>query len=276
MSTRPHTAAADTDILSRIVVTKQTEVAMLRPATDDLRARAQEGPPPRGFAAALRRDDRVRLLAEIKRRSPSAGPIRPGATPAEVALDYAEGGAAALSVLTDRDYFDGDLSALRDARAAVDLPLLRKDFIIDPLQVYEARAAGADAILLIVRILDDARMTDLLGLATDLGMDSLVEVHDGEELERALAAGARLVGVNNRDLRTFTTDLELTFRLATAVPDDVVLVAESGIRTADDVRRLGEAGVDAVLVGESLMRQPDLVAAARALTGEAKRSRGSG
>lgn len=276
MTNRSQDLSADTDILSRIVRTKETEVAALHSLADELQARALDAPPTRGFAAALRRDDRVRLLAEIKRRSPSAGPIRPGATPAEVARDYAEGGAAALSVLTDRDYFDGDLEALKSAREAVTLPLLRKDFVIDPLQVYEARAAGADAILLIVRILEDPRMTELLDLAADLGMDSLVEVHDGEELDRALDAGARLVGVNNRDLRTFTTDLELTFRLASRVPDEVVLVAESGIRTPEDVRRLGEAGIDAVLVGESLMRQPDLVAAARALAGEGKRPRRSG
>lgn len=262
------------DILTRIVATKKEEVVALRAQAESSRQRAADAPPARGFAAALRHPRRVRLLAEIKRRSPSAGPIRPGATPEEVARDYRSGGAAALSVLTDRDYFDGSLAALEAVHAAVDLPLLRKDFIIDPLQIYEARAAGADGILLIVRILDDAAMADLLGLATELGMDTLVEVHDDEELARALDAGATVVGVNNRDLRTFTTDLQLTFRLAPTVPPDVVLVAESGIRTAEDVKRLGEAGVDAVLVGESLMRQPDLVAAAAALAAEEKRSRG--
>jgi len=155
----------------------------------------------------------------------------------------------------------------------VDLPLLRKDFTLDPLQIFEARAAGADAILLIVRILSDTELAELLGLAADLGMDSLVEVHDAEELDRALAAGATLVGINNRDLRTFTTDLDLTLRLLDRVPPEVTLVGESGIRTAEDVRRLGAAGVDAVLVGESLMRQPDLVAAARALANEPKQER---
>ena len=243
----------------------------LRPRAAELRARARDAAPTRGFAAALRAPAEVRLLAEIKRRSPSAGPIRPGASPQEVAADYAAGGAAALSVLTDREYFDGSLAALQAVRGVVDLPLLRKDFTLDPLQVWEARAAGADAVLLIVRILDDARLRELLGLATDLGLDSLVEVHDASELERALQAGATLVGVNNRDLRTFRTDLELTIRLAPRVPAATTLVAESGIRTAEDVARLGAAGVDAVLVGESLMRQEDLRAAVRAIVGQPKR-----
>lgn len=269
----PSTPESQQDILARIVVTKRQEIEALRGREQELRARAADAPAARGLAAALRHPDRVRLLAEIKRRSPSAGPIRPGSSPEEAARDYLAGGAAALSVLTDREYFDGSLAALEAVRAAVDLPLLRKDFTVDPLQVFEARAAGADAVLLIVRILSDAELTDLLGLAADLGMDSLVEVHDAEELDRALDAGASLVGINNRDLRTFKTDLELTLRLLDRVPPEVTLVGESGIRTAEDVRRLGAAGVDAVLVGESLMRQPDLVAAARALTEEPKRER---
>lgn len=255
------------------MLTKREEVDALRPAAATLRARAADAPATRGFAAALRRPEEVRLLAEIKRRSPSSGPIRPGSSPAEVATDYRDGGAAALSVLTDREYFDGSLQALSSARAAVDVPLLRKDFTIDPLQLYEARAAGADAILLIVRILEDPLLAELLGLAAELGLDSLVEVHDAEELERALKVGATLVGINNRDLRTFRTDLELTLRLAPPVPASVTLVAESGIRTPEDVRRLGAAGIDAVLVGESLMRQPDLPNAARALVGLPKAER---
>lgn len=274
MSTSPAAPAA-ADILSRIVETKRVEVAELRPHAAELRARAADAAPTRGFASALRRPSEVALLAEIKRRSPSAGPIRPDATPAEVATAYRAGGAAALSVLTDRDYFDGSLAALKSARAAVELPLLRKDFTIDPLQVFEARAAGADAILLIARILDDGQLTELLGLAADLGLDSLVEVHDAGELQRALAVGATLVGVNNRDLRTFRTELDLSLRLAAGVPPAVTLVAESGIRTRDDVQRLGAAGVDAILVGESLMRQPDLVAGTGALVGVPKQERGT-
>lgn len=269
----PSTPSPQQDILARIVVTKRAELDAIRGQESELRARAADAPAPRGLAAALRHPDRVRLLAEIKRRSPSAGPIRPGSSPEQSARDYQAGGAAALSVLTDREYFDGSLAALEAVRAAVDLPLLRKDFTLDPLQILEARAAGADGVLLIVRILSDPELADLLGLASDLGMDSLVEVHDAKELDRALTAGASLVGINNRDLRTFTTDLDLTLRLLDRVPPGVTLVGESGIRTAEDVRRLGAAGVDAVLVGESLMRQPDLVAAARALTNEPKQDR---
>lgn len=268
-----HATATPEDILARIVATKQAEVSALQPRRAELQARARDAAPTRGFARALREPGEVRLLAEIKRRSPSAGPIRPESSPQNVAAEYRAGGAAALSVLTDRNYFDGSLESLQAARGAVDLPLLRKDFTIDPLQVWEARGAGADAILLIVRILDDPRLRELLGLAADLGLDSLVEVHDAEEMGRALAAGTRLLGINNRDLRTFRTDLELSLRLAPGVPADVTLVAESGIRSAEHVRALGAAGVDAVLVGESLMRQPDLTAAARALTGQPKQER---
>ena len=184
-----------------------------------------------------------------------------------MARAYEQGGAAAVSVLTDRDYFGGDLEFLRRVRAEVALPAIRKDFLIDPVQVWEARAAGADAVLLIVRILDDARLAELLGLAAEAGMDALVEVHDAEELERALAAGSTLVGVNNRDLGSFRTELDLSVRLAASVPAGVTLVAESGIRTPEDVDRLGAAGVDAILVGESLMRQDALRAAAGARAG---------
>ncbi|HEX8275173.1 MAG TPA: indole-3-glycerol phosphate synthase TrpC [Longimicrobiaceae bacterium] len=254
-------------ILQRIVDTKRGEVADLLPRLAELRSRATDAPPARGFAAALRRPGEVRLLAEVKRRSPSAGEIRPGADPVEVARAYEQGGAAAVSVLTDREYFGGDLEFLRRVREAVALPAIRKDFLIDPAQLWEARAAGADAVLLIVRILDDARLGELLGLAAETGMDALVEVHDAEELERALAAGSVLVGVNNRDLGSFRTELDLSVRLAASVPGGVTLVAESGIRTAGDVDRLGAAGIDAVLVGESLMRQDDLRAAAAALAG---------
>lgn len=247
------------------------EVAALRPLASELRARALDAAPTRGFARALRSPDTVRVLAEIKRRSPSAGAIRADAEPGEIARSYEVGGAAALSVLTDREYFDGSLEALVAARAAVALPLLRKDFIIDPLQIWEARAAGADAILLIVRILEDEQLVELGGLAGELGLDTLVEVHDRAELARALAARASLIGINNRDLRTFTTDLSLSLEVAPTVDAAVTLVAESGIRTTEDVQRLGQAGVDAVLVGESLMRQPDVRAAVACLAGQPKR-----
>ncbi len=261
------------NILDRIVATKHEELRALAGTGPELRARAADAPAPRGFAAALRRPGEVRLLAEVKRRSPSAGDIRPGADPVEVARAYREGGAAALSVLTDREYFGGDLAALRRVTAAVDLPVIRKDFVVDALQVLEARAAGADAVLLIVRILDDARLRELHDAVRALEMDALVEAHNADEVRRALDAGATLLGVNNRDLDNFVTDLELSVRLAPTVPAGVTFVAESGIRAAADVDRLGAAGVDAILVGESLMRQPDLRAAAAALAGRPKRER---
>lgn len=257
-------------ILKRIVATKRGELKTLAGMGPELRRRAADARPPRGFAAALRRPGEVRLLAEVKRRSPSAGEIRPGADPVEVARAYQQGGAAALSVLTDREYFGGDLHALRSVSAAVPLPVIRKDFVVDPLQVYEARAAGADAVLLIVRILDDGLLRELHGAITELGMDALVEAHNADEVERALAAGTTLLGINNRDLDNFVTDLGLSLRLAASVPAGVTLVGESGIRTADDVDRLGAAGVDAILVGESLMRQPELSTAAAALVGRRK------
>ena len=260
-------------ILDRIVRTKHEEVARIRPRLDALRAAAGEAPTPRGFAAALRRPHEVRLLAEVKRRSPSAGEIRPGADPVGIARGYAAGGAAALSVLTDREYFGGDLAFLRAVREAVEVPVLRKDFVVDPAQLWEARAAGADAVLLIARILEQPLLEELLALAGELGLDALVEAHTAEELDRALVAGASLVGVNNRDLDTFVTDLELAVRLAPRVPPGVTYVAESGIRTAGDVDRFGAAGVDAILVGESLMRRPDGAAAAAALAGRSRRER---
>ena len=253
---------------------KHAEVRALRGRASELRGRASDAAPPRGFAAALRRPDQVRLLAEVKRRSPSAGEIRPGADPVDVARAYREGGAAALSVLTDREFFGGELEFLVRVRAAVDLPVLRKDFVVDPLQLWEARGAGADGILLIVRILSDAQLGELLGLTAELGMDALVEVHTADEMARALAAGATLVGINKRELSTFVTDLQLSISLAAGVSPHVMLVAESGIRTAADVDRLGAAGFDAILVGESLMRQPDLRAAAAALAHRPKSPRG--
>ena len=199
----------------------------------------------------------VSVIAEVKRRSPGAGPIRPDLEPARLASRYQAGGAAALSVLTDRDYFGGSLDDLRGARAAVDLPVLRKDFVIDPLQVLEARAAGSDAVLLIVRILDDARLAEMLGMAESLGMSALVEAHDSTELHRALKAGAQIVGINNRDLSTFTSRIDVTLELLPEVPDEVLVVSESGIRSGDDVARLGRVGVDAVLVGEWLLGHDD-------------------
>lgn len=253
-------------LLDRIVETKRAEVAVLSRRTAELRGRAEGADhKTRDLVEALRRDAEVALLAEVKRRSPSAGWIREDAEPARVAAAYAHAGAAAVSVLTDADFFGGSLGDLERVREEVPLPVLRKDFIIDPVQIWEARAAGADGVLLIVRILDDARLRDLHVLATELTLDVLVEVHDERELERALAGDAHIVGVNNRDLSTFKTELGTTLRVAREVPPDRVLVAESGIRDAADVERLGAAGVDAVLVGETLMRSEDIGEAAAAL-----------
>ncbi len=212
--------------------------------------------PPRSFRDALR-DDGISIIAEFKRNSPSKGMLHPHAKPGDVARCYAENGAAALSVLTDETFFGGTVSDLADARAAVALPVLRKDFILDAFQVHEARHAGADAILLIVRALDAGRLRDLLQLSTDLEMDTLVEIHDRDELRVALDAGARIIGVNNRNLDTFEVRLETSLELRPLIPSECVAVAESGIRTPDDVSRLRDLGFDAILVGEALMTAID-------------------
>ena len=254
-----------TSVLDRIVETKRGEVARLRPGAAAIRSAAEAAPPAPGFRNALVAGACVGVIAEVKRRSPSAGEIRAAAPAAEVAAQYAAAGVSAISVLTDREYFGGELADLEAVRQRVRLPLLRKDFTIDPLQVYEARAAGASAVLLIVRILSDAELVDFAGLAGELGLDALVEVHDEAELERAAAAGASLIGINNRDLASFRTDLETTLRLAPRAPRGAVLVGESGIHRAADVAVLASAGVSAVLVGEALMRAADAVALAREL-----------
>lgn len=207
----------------------------------------------------------MRVLAEIKRASPSAGPIRPGADPAEIAAEYAGAGAAAISVLTDKQFFDGELAFLGRVRERVSVPLLRKDFVVDAYQIAEARAAGADAVLLIVAALSEREVTELLAAAASYHLDTLVEVHDLREVDIALAAGATLIGVNHRDLRTFTMDMTLTAQIAPRVPAGTVLVGESGIRSAADVRALADAGAHAVLVGEHLMRAPSPGAALREL-----------
>jgi indole-3-glycerol phosphate synthase / phosphoribosylanthranilate isomerase len=223
--------------------------------------------PRRPFAAALAAPGRVNVIAEFKRRSPSRGAISADADPAAMARAYAEGGAAALSVLTDAPFFGGSLEDLAAARAATALPVLRKDFIVDPYQVAEAAAANADAVLLIVAALPGPQLPALHAAAEQAGLEVLVEVHDGGELARAREIGARLVGVNSRDLRTMTVDLGTALGLAAAIPDDVVAVAESGIRTSEDVARLRAAGYDAFLVGERLMADADPAAALRALAG---------
>jgi indole-3-glycerol phosphate synthase len=226
-------------------------------------------PAVRPFAAALTRPGAISVIAEHKRRSPSRGAIREDLAPADVARRYQAAGAAALSVLTDEPFFGGRLSHLTEARVATGLPALRKDFVVDRWQIWEARAAGADAVLLIVAALEDRELRELLREARAVGMDALVEVHDRGELDRALGAGARLVGVNNRDLRTLAVSLETSLSLATAIPDDAVAVAESGIRSGLDLKRLRDAGFDACLVGEHLMASPDPGEALRLLLEEA-------
>ena len=255
-------------ILDEIIAHKREEVARARGAVPDaaMAARAEAvREAPRGFRRALCETAAPRIVAEVKRRSPSKGLIRPDFEPVACAQAYLEGGAAALSVLTDEHFFGGHLDYLEKIRQAVDLPLLRKDFVIDAYQVDEARAAGADAVLLIVAALDDARLAQLHGHARSRGLDVLVEVHDADELARALAVGAELVGINNRNLKTFVTDLAVSEELAPRIPGEVVIVAESGISDARDISRLAAAGADAFLVGESLMRCPDVADALRQL-----------
>ncbi|MGE5182872.1 MAG: indole-3-glycerol phosphate synthase TrpC [Acidobacteriota bacterium] len=251
-------------ILDTILAKKREEVAELHAHT---RPAHVDREPKRSLIAALRRPAGapVRVLAEIKRASPSAGPIRPGADIAAIACEYADAGAAALSVLTDRDFFDGDITFLGVARRAAGVPILRKDFLIDPEQVTEAVMYGADAVLLIVAALPGAQLAEMLEAVRTSKLEALVEAHTLGEAEIALAAGATLIGVNHRDLHTFAIDMSLTVQIAKRVPSDVVLVAESGIKTAADVRRMGDAGAHAVLVGEALMRAPSPGAALREL-----------
>ncbi len=216
------------------------------------------GPVPRGrpFSEALIAEG-ISLIAEMKRSSPSKGPIRPDAGVTDIVTAYQEGGASAVSVLTEPKWFGGSLDDLREARAAITLPILRKDFIVDPYQLVEARVAGADAALLIVAALGRERLEDLMHTAAELGLDCLVEVHDEDEVEVAVEAGAEIIGVNNRDLHSLDVDLQTTYRLLSDIPAGTVVVAESGITTRRDVRDLEDAGVDAILVGEALMRTPD-------------------
>lgn len=254
----PHTP----DILKKICHRKLEEIearALALPLTE-LQAQVAEAPAPRGFAEALIARvaaGQAAVIAEIKRASPSRGVLRADFHPAEIAASYERGGATCLSVLTDTDFFQGCDAYLQEARAACNLPVIRKDFIINPYQVYEARALGADCVLLIAACLDDASLRELNALALWLGMDVLVEVHDAEELERALGVPGRLIGINNRNLRTFQVSLETTLDLLEAVPADRLLVTESGILGAGTVSLMRRQGVHAFLVGEAFMRAPD-------------------
>jgi indole-3-glycerol phosphate synthase len=248
-----------TDILQRILARKAGEIAerSARVSLDELRARCADAPPPRGFVTALRAKigaGQAAVIAEVKKASPSQGVIRANFDPAAIARSYEGGGAACLSVLTDIDFFQGADAYLREARDACALPVLRKDFTIDAYQVYEARALGADCILLIVAALDNAELEELSALAHKLDMDVLIEAHDGQELDRALATPARLIGINNRNLRTFQTSLDTTLNLRGRVPADRLLVTESGIHSRVDVERMRGADIHAFLVGEAFMR----------------------
>ncbi len=231
-----------------------------------VRMMVEKSGPARDFSAALARDT-LNVIAELKKASPSRGVFRAEYHPAALATELERAGAAALSVLTEEEFFQGSLEHLRVARRAIQLPVLRKDFIVDPWQVWETRAADADSFLLIVAILDQERLRELLALGRELRMEPLVEVHTREELARALDADARIIGVNNRDLRTFEARLETSFELVESIPDECIAVSESGLRSRDDLDRLRTAGFDAFLIGEHLMQAPDAAAALRELLG---------
>jgi indole-3-glycerol phosphate synthase len=256
-------------ILDKIITSKRVEIAAAKTARPEAAARAaaDSADPPRDFFQALAAPGPIKLIAEVKKASPSAGVIRADFHPVEIAKIYEMHRATCLSVLTDEPFFQGKLEYLRDIRATVTLPVLRKDFILDKYQVHEARAAGADAVLLIAECLDDCNLRALHNEIVALGMTPLVELYEPVNLSRVLDAGATLIGINNRDLRSFKTDLDHTLRMREKIPDHCVLVAESGIRTRADVERLQSAGVNAILVGETLMANPDIGAAVDALLG---------
>ena len=262
-------------VLDEILATKRDEVTVLhRPQTRDLlRRTALDAPPPRDFGGALRGAS-LAVIAEFKRRSPSKGELAPDLEPGPTAKAYAAGGAAAMSVLTDAEYFGGAIADLQAAKESTDLPVLRKDFTIEEIQVYETRAVGADAILLIVAAIpDDSVLADLHALAVDLGLSVLVEAHDAAEVERALAVGALIVGVNSRNLGDFSEDLGIGESLSSMIPASVVAVAESAVRSASDAQRMANAGFDAVLVGETLVRADDPTALVRELSAPTVRGR---
>ncbi len=257
------------DILEKIVATKRREVEeaiRLRPLRDLMKI-ADQSPPARDFIAPLRNAPPIRLIAEVKRASPSKGIIRENFDPVAIATAYVDAGASCLSVLTDKDYFQGSLDYLIEIRAKVDVPLLRKDFVIHPYQIFEARVAGADAVLLIAECLTRQELRGLYQLVRELGMRALVEFYERSNLDNVLNTGAELIGVNNRNLKTFAVDLQHTVRLRREIPPDKIVVGESGIYTAADAKLLQDSGVQAMLVGESLMRQADIGQAVHALIG---------
>lgn len=247
---------------------KELNQDQLRLPFVELKAKLKDQPPARDFRSALAAPNRIGLIAEVKKKSPSKGVLREDFDPVAIARTYAKAGASAVSVLTDAQFFDGHLTYLAEIREAVNLPLLRKDFTVDAYQIYQARLAGADAILLIVAILTLAQLREFIQIARSLNLASLVEVHTLEELQLALQADAEIIGVNNRNLETFETDISTTFRLIKSIPSDKLAVSESGIYTREDVEALREAGVNTILVGESLMRSPNIERKIKELLGD--------
>lgn len=254
------------DRLEEILRAKREEIERLRPHRAGLDQDARARKNFRSFRSALHQSDKLAVIAEVKKASPSAGVIAHSFNPIEIAEDYELNGASAISVLTDKKFFQGDLEHLADVRSAVSLPLLRKDFVLDGIQVAESVANGADAILLIVAALQQTQLNDLLAAAAEYKVDVLVEVHSEEELHRALDAEAKIIGINNRNLATFEVDLAVTEKLCRDVPDEIILISESGIKTPNDVARVKACGVDAILVGESLMRGEISIDQIRAVT----------
>jgi len=257
------------DILGKIITQKQQDIARAksRVPLSDLESLVPAAPPVRDFPSALKSAEGMGLIAEVKKASPSVGVIREDFDPVEIAKAYEAGGASCLSVLTDEHFFQGHLSDLTQIRSQVSLPVLRKDFILDPYQILEARAAGADCILLIAECLDDATLKSLYHEAGKLGMSALVEIYEPENLDRVLALEPPMIGINNRNLRTFVTKLDHTLELCPQIPHDCLIVSESGIRTREDVQRLAEAGVGGILVGETLMRSDSIGDKIRELLG---------
>jgi indole-3-glycerol phosphate synthase len=256
------------NILDRIVEARRASVAHRKRVLPDVALKMaveKKVAPPRDFLGALARAGKINIISELKKASPSRGVIREEYAPAVLAASLEEAGAAALSVLTEEDFFSGSLGDLKEASSVTKIPILRKDFIVDPWQVWETRAAGADSFLLIAAVLNDAELRDLLDLGRTLKMEALVEVHSREELQRVLDAGARIIGVNNRDLRDFQVHLETSLALAEAIPEECIAVSESGLRTYEDLVRLQHAGFDAFLIGEHVMKSADPATALRAL-----------
>jgi indole-3-glycerol phosphate synthase len=263
------TGTRSTNILDRIVEARRESIAHRKRVLPDVALKIaveKKVPPPRDFLSALTRDT-INIIAELKKASPSKGLLREEYAPAVLAHAFEKAGAAALSVLTEEEFFQGSLAHLKEASKVTTIPILRKDFVIDPWQVWEARAAGADSFLLIAAILDDATLKELLELGRTLKTEPLVEVHASDELDRVIRAGARIIGVNNRDLRDFQLHIETSFRLIERIPDDCIAVSESGLHTHADIQRLRSAGFDAFLIGERLMKDADPAAALGALRG---------